>query len=316
MPYIEKLTNANHVERVVIDNQQNKKNEQYLVAIKSGNQLHPQELEHSMSDWNVRIIDDKGVGIETNEENKFDNCHKARYGEYRHGKQNAIYGIIFVFELSTLKYIGQGYILKTENNDGDENYIIEGIQDDDQHRDLTLAKKIMETVTGQSWKLADEYMRIRYSTDTWLGANNGSNYVYPSDYEEDYLKLVSPEHSDQFKFDYAELSCFSVNSYLEEYCDPICESELNGYRPWLGEPEPQDESEVEDEPNLHCHECYELLSEGFWVDKDNELVCADCAEEMAEEELPDGAVWSDKEGFIENKLEMTWYNSADDYTLF
>lgn len=318
MPYIEKLTNANYVERIVIDNQQNNKLEEFIVCVKSGNQLHPMELEHSMSEWNLKLMDNNGVGIETNEENKFNNCHKARHGELRHGKANAIYGIIFVFELSTMKYIGQGYILKTINDDGDENYIIEGIQDGDQHRSLTLAKKIMETLTGQSWKMADEYMRILYSTHTWIGAHNGSNYVLPSNYKEDYLRLVSPNHSDQFKYDYSNISNFDVNDYLENDDGPnIYESELDGYRPWLGEPEP--EPETEDEPvvvipepvHVECCECSRILDDdcGWRDDKDpDDWYCQLCAEREANDELPEGALWSDIDGYIRDELKMTWFD--------
>lgn len=292
---LEKLYNANFVERVTIDDQQNGYKRDFLIFAKSGDNLTAEELEHSMSEWKVQALDTSGVGIATDGNAKFDNCHAAHNnygGEYRHGKGNAIYGLIFVFELATLNYIGQGYILKVTNADKEESLIFEGVQTGDQRRDLTMAKVILEAITGGAWKMAKRSCREELDHGTWMGAENGSNYVFPSKYNDYGIKLIAPNHRQEM---------------LEEFCD-ISDVDYDRY---------YGSRTISRGVHIYCEDCgdEDIQEDSIIWRHDCDWICSSCMQDRAEDDIPVGTHLEDWETYAEEEMNAESYDEhgVNDY---
>lgn len=292
MSNINKFYNANFAERLVFNNEAKGEKEEYLVFVQSGNKLQPEALEHSMSQWKVRKMDNDGVGIESTYEEKFDNCHAAHNnhgGEYRYGKANAIYGIVFVFDLKELDYIGQGYLLKVRDKDtNEETIILEGVQTGHQSRSLTLGKIIMEIMTGESWEQAKTCVTCNWSHHTWLGCENGHNYVKLKSFKAKNIALEHPGHSVDFKKAFADISGFEWQHYLEE----------------------NDEDETDNDyiHTVECDDCRDELDSQYWAFDSGDALCDDCMIDRIYNELPSYVISVDCVEYAEREFSAVWHD--------
>lgn len=283
---IDRFYNANFIEQLIIDDQKTGEKNRYIVSVKSGSELTAEHLEYSMAEWKLTLNDDEQLDIMSTHEEKFYNCHSAydaRGGECRHGKANAIYGIIFVFDLNEMKYIGQGYLLKVLNARNEESLIFEGVQTDHQDRSLTLAKVLLETMTGETWQLAKRSLGDRgWYHHTWLGAEHGSNYVQLKKYDYHDITLDHPGHSVELKKAFADLSDFDYYSNMEGGID-----------------------DPEDEPRYHtCEVCDDEYQEGWMID--GYFICNGCAVERADEDLPYYVRDVDYDDYISTEMDGSW----------
>ena len=101
---IEKLKNANFVEKIEIENLQTGLTDEFIIFVKSGENVNIQDISYSMSEWKIRLMNNHGIGIEVFDKFYFENCHSYDEGEYREGKPFGVYGTIFLFNAKTLEY--------------------------------------------------------------------------------------------------------------------------------------------------------------------------------------------------------------------
>jgi len=58
---IEKLKNANFVEKIEIENLQTGLTDEFIAFVKSGENVNIQDISYSMSEWKIRLMDICGI---------------------------------------------------------------------------------------------------------------------------------------------------------------------------------------------------------------------------------------------------------------